>query len=351
MDGDWDVIAPAIHEADVKSVCHLMGLPTTAFSGEDGTDPRSRIIRSMETLDIEACPGSGKTTLLVAKLAILAHKWTDGRRGFCVLSHTNVARREIEARLGNTAAGQGLLRYPHFIGTIHAFVNEYLALPWLRSLGYRVEMIDDEVCLRRRWSRLPRNVRYSLQTNHHTEQVLRFRDTTFSLGDVRWGKKRWLGINTPTYGQMRNACEESAVEGYFCHDEMFVWANDMLDKVPSMIECLRTRFPFLFVDEVQDNSELQSQLLHRIFMDGEQPVTRQRFGDMNQAIYEYTKQAVDIGRDEFPIAANRIDMPNSFRFDGSIADLVDPFGVDPQGIQGLGRRSQCRGHGNVYFRG
>ena len=47
------------------------------------------VLRSMETLDLEACPGSGKTTLLVAKLAILARKWTERRRGFCVLSHTN----------------------------------------------------------------------------------------------------------------------------------------------------------------------------------------------------------------------------------------------------------------------
>ena len=142
----------------------------------------------METLDLEACPGSGKTTLLVAKLAILARKWTERRRGFCVLSHTNVARREIENRLGNTAAGQRLLGYPHFIGTIHSFVNEFLALPWLRSQGYPIERIDDEICLLRRWYKLCGTTRRALKGNHYTETLLRFKDTGFGLGEVRWGR-------------------------------------------------------------------------------------------------------------------------------------------------------------------
>ena len=123
MGNDAGIDAPAIEDLDIPWVCELLGLPATAFSGADGTDPRLPVLRSMDTLDIEACPGSGKTTLLVAKLAILARKWTQSRRGLCVLSHTNVARREIETSLGNTAAGQRLLSYPHFIGTIHGFVT------------------------------------------------------------------------------------------------------------------------------------------------------------------------------------------------------------------------------------
>ena len=42
-----------------------------------------------------------------------------------------------------------------------------------------------------------------------------------------------------------------------------------------------------------------------------------------------------MGPDAFPIATIRTDMPNSFRFDQSIADLVDPLAVEPQGLQGL----------------
>ena len=61
---------------------------------------RIRILKNMESVDIYACPGSGKTTILVAKLAILSRRWKWSNRGICVLSHTNVAREEIEERLG-----------------------------------------------------------------------------------------------------------------------------------------------------------------------------------------------------------------------------------------------------------
>ena len=334
MAGDADIPILAFEDSDVAWVCGVLGLPKTAFSGGDGNDPRLPLLRSLETCDIEACPGSGKTTLLVAKLAILARKWPHSRRGLCVLSHTNVARREIETRLGNTAAGQRLLSYPHFLGTIHGFVNEFLALPWLRSRGYPVEIIDDEICLRRRWRKLGVPARTGLERNHHTEQRLRFQDTGFSLGEVRWGKGT-LGEDTETYQAMRAACEESAQEGYFCHDEMFVWAHDMIDRMPGITESLRIRFPLLFIDEVQDNSELQSKLLHRIFIEGDAPVTRQRFGDANQAIYQNAGQNKGAETDTFPVAAVRADVPNSFRFDQGIADLADPLGVDPQGLQGL----------------
>ena len=326
---------PVILDEDIAWISSVLGLPENAFSGPDGKDPRQAIIRSAADLDIEACPGSGKTTLLVAKLAILARKWTKSRSGLCVLSHTNVARGQIEARLGGTAAGQRLLGYPHFIGTIHGFINQFLALPWLRSLGYQIEMIDDEICLDRRWRALSFAARYALERGHHTNQVLRIQDPELGLGSISWGGKSPLGQHTKTYQEMRVACETSMRQGYFCHDEMFVWARDMLDKMPEVTDGIRERFQLLFIDEVQDNSDEQTELLHRVFMDGDTPVMRQRFGDSNQAIYQFAGQSERGGVDAFPIADIRADMPHSFRFDQTIADLANPLAVEPQGIRGL----------------
>ncbi len=64
------------------------------------------VIKCIESKDVQAFPGSGKTTALVAKLAILAKKWPASFQGICVLSHTNVAREEIEKRLGATEVGR-----------------------------------------------------------------------------------------------------------------------------------------------------------------------------------------------------------------------------------------------------
>ena len=103
---------------------------------------RVNVLKNMDSVDIQAFPGSGKTTILVAKLAILAKKWPYSNAGICVLSHTNVAREEIEERLGNTEIGRKLLSYPHFIGTVHSFFDTYVSLPWLKSNGYEINIID-----------------------------------------------------------------------------------------------------------------------------------------------------------------------------------------------------------------
>lgn len=111
---------------------------------------RAEVIKKMNSVDVQAFPGSGKTTILVAKLAILARKWSNNNAGICVLSHTNVAREEIENRLGNTEIGHRLLSYPHFIGTVHSFFDTYVALPWLKSkvllIGIRMVQQKNSCC-------------------------------------------------------------------------------------------------------------------------------------------------------------------------------------------------------------
>ncbi len=325
-----------IGDDDIEWVCRVLNLPPTAFSGKNGNDPRLDVIKSLSSLDVEACPGSGKTTLLVAKLAILARHWTERRRGICVLSHTNVARREIETRLGGTPEGKLLLSYPHFVGTIHGFVNEFLALPWLRSKPYPIRIIDDDICLQRRWYKLPWETRFSLTKNGRDEQVLRVVSTDFTIGVVPWGKGGTLSTGTETWQALQRVCRESCEEGYFCYSEMFLWAAELLDHTPKMREALRKRFPLLFIDEVQDTSEQQSAFLFRLFMDGEGAVIRQRFGDSNQAIYQYSSQKECTLTDPFPDPNLKRTIPNSHRFGQQIADLADPLGVTPQGLVWLG---------------
>jgi DNA helicase-2/ATP-dependent DNA helicase PcrA len=318
-----------ISEAEVAWACAVMGLPADAFHGPVGDDPRLEVMRSLETLDIEACPGSGKTTLLVAKLAILANRWRSRRQGICVLSHTNAARAEIGERLSSTSAGHLLLRHPHFVGTIHSFANEFLALPWLRSKGWPITVIDSDIALNDRWRRLPWGTRNYLEQQRKTPKAMGYTQPDFSGGE-----KSGYKPSLDTHKHMVAVCKASTEAGYFSFDDMFVWAGELLDRHPEVIRTLRARFPVVFVDEVQDNSELQSAFLHRLFMQGDEPVVRQRFGDSNQAIY-HRPGLTGAVTDAFP-GAQKADLPNSFRFGQGIADLADPLGVRPQTLVGRG---------------
>lgn len=334
---------PPIDEDDIQWVCGVLGLPDTAFSGDDGTDPRKEVLLCSDSLDIEACPGSGKTTLLVAKLAILARKWKSRRSGICVMSHTNAARREIERCLGQMVEGARLLSYPHFVGTIHRFVNEFLAIPWLRSLGYPITVIDDAHCEQHR-RRLLNLGRYTALRTHvdFKEQ----NGLANYVGSWRIASSGFLVLKDTGAQVFRNPdgvaaqqlvalVKQCAEDGFHRYEEMFMWAEDLLAEYPSIVSTIRQRFPLLFIDEVQDNSESQSQLLHRIFVDGDAPVLRQRFGDSNQAIYSHA-QGKGAQSDLFPIEAVRRDIPNSYRFGQEIADLAKPLGLRPQDLQGIG---------------
>lgn len=339
------LLAGEIEEADVRWAAELMGLGPDGFAAIGGDDSRMKALLNLDTADYEACPGSGKTTLLVAKLAILASKWPRRAQGVCVLSHTNAARNEIGHRLSTSSAGVALMRYPHFVGTIHSFVNEFLAAPWLRSRGNAIRTIDTQIALAKRKALLGWNWRRAMDARHLGDNALMYEAT-----DYTGGRKGSLGAHTDLYKAMVEVSRTVSEEGYFCFDEMFVWANDLLDRRPELALDLRCRFPIVFVDEAQDNSEAQSAILHRIFSAGDQPSRRQRFGDSNQAIYAHAG-AEGAQTDPFPSAAP-ISLPRSYRFPQSIADTVKAFGVIPQALVGAGpsaSRIACAGKQSALF--
>lgn len=330
------VLASPVTDEEIETACASLGLPLGAFHGADGRDARLDVLRSNASVDVAACPGSGKTTLLVAKLAILAKRWTSPSAGICVLSHTNVARSEIESRLRTDPAGRSVLSYPHFIGTIHGFVNQFVALPWLRSQGVEVVVIDDDICLRRRLSKLGPSLRKRVSESNRGIDLLRIRDAEHDLEEISWGGGK-LGTETPMYKAFVAACREATTEGFFCHDDMMIWAGQALDQNSEIRNAVRQRFPILFLDEVQDNDEVQSKLLHRLFIDGDCAVVRQRFGDMNQAIFRSASNTDADGAncDVFPDDSIAIPVANSHRFGNQIAALADPLALTPPGLIGL----------------
>jgi len=142
------------------------------------------------------------------------------------------------------------------------------------------------------------------------------------------------------FGIAKKAVEASSRAGYFCYDEMFVWADALLDDCPAIPTWLQHRFPLVIVDEMQDTSELQVGILNSVFPRCGSEVAMQRVGDPNQAIYD-GEAPTSVASGAFPDSATCLKIPNSFRFGPSIAALASPFAVEavgPQGLQGVGPR-------------
>lgn len=298
---------------------------------------RIQILKNMNSVDIHACPGSGKTTILVAKLAILSHKWKWSNRGICVLSYTNVAREEIEERLGNLSVGKKLLSYPHFIGTFQSFLDTFIAMPVLRSYGCPVNIIDTDYVLERRWG------------NIWTKRWLEVRGKDKYVCDPLALPHKLdvnLGENTKTYGNIVRAIVESRRRGEFTFHEMELYAVKGIGMKPILSELIQMRFPIIFIDEAQDTKKEIWELLNKIY---EKPIYNsfyQAYGDSNQAIFNSYEKMETV--ECFP-RANALQMLNSKRFGAEIAKLANGVALNKNNMIGEGMDFSNKNIKNTIF--
>lgn len=290
---------------------------------------RKAVLLENKSRDINAAPGSGKTTLLAAKLLLLAHKWPYARRGICVLSHTNVAREEVQKRLAATPQGSRLLGYPHFIGTIHSFVNQFLALPYLRSNGIEVDVIDNEAFANKaiRMAMKKPSLRGWAQKDAGVMPMvggLVFRGATLELAS-EGGNLPKLG--SKTYPLLEEIKAELTEKGVFRYADMFAFAEALLAQSPVLKGRLSARFPLVFIDEMQDTSWPQEELLNRLFSSA---VVVQRLGDLNQRIIGGNEGVANL---TFP-RPPALPISTSKRFGPAIASAVSSVRVGGPAVVG-----------------
>nr|WP_276560445.1 UvrD-helicase domain-containing protein [Aeromonas salmonicida] len=299
-------------------------------------DERRNALLESGSRDFNAVPGSGKTSLLAAKLMLLAKKWPHTRRGICILSHTNVARDEIARRLADTPEGAKLLSYPHFIGTIHSFVNQFFAIPMLRSMGKKIDVIDDQVFTDKAMALLQHRMFGALRSyldrqNNGDAIVSTLHYRTAEL-EVHVERGKLPGTATQSYKALVKLKNILAEAGCFRHRDMFAYASLAFKTCPHLVEVVHRRFPMVFIDEMQDTSWEQEALLNHIF-DGKSVM--QRFGDIDQKILSDEE---NIDQLTFPRAGYGC-ISTSKRFGKDIADAVGKVRGSGNPVVGEGANS------------
>ena len=308
-------------------------------------DDKIEVIRCNESRDIKACPGSGKTTVLLAKLSILSNRmpFADGS-GVCVLTHTNVAIDEIKARFGGKA--DLLFSYPNFCGTIQSFVDRFLAIPFFNSFSEKplVDVSDDRADSRirqefaLRFSQLGKGKMKSSLYNlvnidnfkrggvvnwdgvhDEIEKIVRESYYNFHANKYyrHYGDTRSIAAKTghesPRFTFFETVRRAARNEGILKFDDAFSIAFAYCHILPEIKDALAARFKYVFIDEVQDSSQLQLDLLDRVF-DREQIVV-QRFGDPYQAIYNTEGDCAWVPSNPLPLNQSK-------RFGSAIAKVL-----------------------------
>lgn len=317
------------------------------LGGCDFTDKsRSDFLASMASCDVQAAPGNGKTTLLAAKLALLSRSWDSRSQGVCIISHTNAARTEVEQKISRHPTASQLMAYPHFTGTVTAFVNQFLALPYLRGLGWPIRRIDDDVFAAEAARALPHYWELKAQAKKAPAMVDSWvrgldLDVDFITGPelpetlAVHRRKGQHGADTGCGKALAKLKASMVRKGLYRYSDMTALALRAIKESPKIAERLRSRFPLVILDEAQDTNGKQLNLLEHLFADG--GTAFQRLGDCNQTLYQ----------DDAPVAsywtpgADCIPFNESRRFGQPIADFASRLTTKlPQEIKGVdGKRT------------
>jgi hypothetical protein len=333
-----------------------------------------RFIKSVDSIDLQAVPGSGKTTALLAKLLIIGKKLPfHNNAGVLVLSHTNAAVDEIKKHLFHQCPQ--LFNYPNYIGTIQGFVDEFLAIPCAQNL-YRVRLsrIDQQMYEDKIW-RTYRNDKAYFEINkffygrHSNRAIAEAKTSNVSVNAIRdkliqqefqslyfdhfdqaiksYPKNTVLlkDDKNERYKAVKKILATVFLNGIIPYHYAYHLAEFYLNKIPAVKKLLQLRFPYVFVDEMQDMDLQQCRVLETLFQEAGSSVKFQRIGDKNQSIYSAaTSQSYWSDQD------NVLLLSGSQRLTAFNASVISPFAVNNVhhfNLMGL-RSGKLRPHLLVY---
>ena len=247
---------------------------------------------------LSARPGTGKTTTLTEYCLDIATDWRSryqSWQGMAVLSYTNVAKDELELQIRRLGKANTLLSSPHFVGTLDAFINQMLFLPFgahiMQYTGARPALVGEP---HRQWK--------SSWQLYRTRPDGAYSPQFFDCYSIGLNGIPFLVDNMPrqikadVWARAKQVARSNADN--ILSMKKHVWRNGMalqsdaayiayqaLLASAELTKALVGRFPVLVVDEAQDMTEIQHALIDHLIAAGHKHMIL--VGDENQAIYEW----------------------------------------------------------------
>lgn len=215
---------------------------------------------------VSACPGSGKTLCVSERIIKFINQHESKVSGLAITSFTNVAVNEIKDNYENETGDK--IGHPHFIGTLDHFINKYVFLPYgylVMKCGKRPILVGEP---HSKW--------------HHEWHKCRYFD------QISFNKENQIyPINKriPFNDEMKECKKELIQEGYATQEDANYFTMRILDDYPQITKALIDKFPYLIIDEAQDLSEIQMEIVNILIENGLENVLL--VGDPYQAIFEW----------------------------------------------------------------
>ena len=258
----------------------------------------TKLIKSDDSIEIDkpfsvkAGPGAGKTYWLVQHIRnVLANSKRLGHiRKIACITYTNVGVETIQDRLSTSADRVE-------VSTIHTFLYENIVGPYLHFIakeeGFaltKLKVVDDTVLtgsgvINELISKTRKGYLYNNEDKIR-EAILNARWTWISSD---WVFRSKYPIRVGNYSVPQVILDEykkyAWEHGVMHYDDVLYFANKLILKYPFIAQVIGAKYPYIFLDEFQDSTPLQVEILKKIASSSDAIIGV--IGDTAQAIYGF----------------------------------------------------------------
>lgn len=265
---------------------------------------------------VEAGPGAGKTEFLVNHIKNIienSERLSNSRKVACI-TYTNIAVETILKRVGNTSSN--MLE----VATIHSFLYKNVIKPYCSFIPDEYELCSKKVKGHDDFHVSAKTIREwieegdfsGLKHPNSKKQILGFPeyiqglqnwllsmkcnftngslvfecDNTRAVGIGKENKSVWLKKESLEI-LSRKIIDLKRIywrKGKLDHNDVLYFSYVLIEEYPFILEILRARFPYMFIDEYQDTNPIQSYILDQI---REKETVVGVIGDRAQSIYGF----------------------------------------------------------------
>lgn len=268
-----------------------------------------------------AVPGSGKTTTLVARLGYMIRERQIPPENILVITFTRSAAADMQRRYASFF-GEESAKKIHF-STINSFC--YSVVLYYAKM-YRRNKPDDETnspgIIRMLYPKVYGGFSNENDVKELAQTITYIKNMQLSEEQIRELKTSGSSLAVE---KMYRAYQEYLKENYLMdYDDQILFAHQLLSNLKPVREHFRTQFPYVCVDEAQDTSKIQHEVIR--LLAGE---SRNLFmvGDEDQSIYgfraAYPRALLDF-RKTYP-GAEVMFLETNYRSAQKITDLAAKF--------------------------
>ncbi|MCC5912458.1 MAG: ATP-dependent helicase [Clostridiaceae bacterium] len=323
-----------------------------------------------ENLYLKACAGSGKTEVVGMKTAYEIAKGSRPKNcGIAVLTFTNDATDVIKDRINQFSNRTS--HYPHFIGTLSSFIHQYIGQPF----GYKYRNFSGRNgdCS---FMLIDKNI-----NPHKNHWLDNYKDFSISAHKTYYDYEKKDFFIASEYGEdkpqdeyfrserfksfiknLNNKCgyikytledvRKGVIDGkrkfnshgFANFEDMNNIAYKALINNGKLSDVLSRRFPFIIIDECQDLSWVEIQILNKLRESGS---TLHFVGDLNQSVYQFKKVDPD-NTAKFVEPFKKITLSDNFRSCRKIVEFSNRLITNPEKISAHGQ-DKFGDNALVYF--